>query len=227
MVPEMEAVAAVLKKYDVTVYRPELIENCNQIFSKRHCFCSYDDKMVKANILPDRANEFEAIRHVWETIPKDKRVTFPEECHVEGGDVMPRGDYLFVGTYTGEDYPSYITARTNDKAVKALQAEFPNRIVKAFELRKSNTVARDNALHLDCCFQPIGHDKCIIHKEGFLNEQEYLWLVNHFGVDNCFHIDKDEMYNMFSNVFSIAPDVVISEQTLRASIPGCAVTALL
>ncbi|NQX77722.1 arginine deiminase family protein [Gilvibacter sp.] len=211
MVPEMEAVAGVLKKYDVTVYRPELIENCNQIFSRDIAFV-IDDKMVKANILPDRANEFEAIRHVWETIPKDKRISFPEECHVEGGDVMPWGDYLFVGTYTGEDYPSYITARTNDNAVKALQTEFPNRIVKAFELRKSNTVARDNALHLDCCFQPIGHDKCIIHKEGFLNEHEYLWLVNHFGVDNCFHIDKDEMYNMFSNVFSIAPDVVISER---------------
>lgn len=211
MIPEMEAVAQVFKKYDVEVFRPQLIENCNQIFSRDIAFV-IDDKMVKANILPDRANEFQAIKHVWEQIPKEKQIVFPEEIHVEGGDVMPWGDYIFVGTYHGQDYGTYITARTNLKAVRALQEEFPHKIVKSFDLRKSNTVAKENALHLDCCFQPIGHDKCIIHKNGFLIEEEYQWLVNHFGQENCFHIDKDEMYHMNSNVFSIAPDVVISER---------------
>ena len=33
-----------------------------------------------------------------------------------------------------------------------------------------------------------------------------------FGKENVFEIDKDEMYNMNSNIFSIAPDVVISEK---------------
>ena len=52
----------------------------------------------------------------------------------------------------------------------------------------------------------------IIHKEGFLIEEEYEWLVNFFGKENCFHISKDEMYYMNSNVFSISPEVVISEK---------------
>ena len=26
---------------------------------------------------------------------------------------MPWNDYIFIGTYSGEDYPDYITARTN------------------------------------------------------------------------------------------------------------------
>ena len=34
MIAEMEAVSAVLKKYDVTVYRPEVLEDYNQIFAR-------------------------------------------------------------------------------------------------------------------------------------------------------------------------------------------------
>ena len=125
---------------------------------------------------------------------------------------MPHGDYIFVGTYRGEDYADYITARTNKAAVDFLQETFPNKIVKSFNLRKSNTVAEDNALHLDCCFQPIGKGKCIIHKNGFLDIEEYEWLINHFGIANCFQIDKQEMYHMNSNIFSISEDVIISEK---------------
>ena len=125
---------------------------------------------------------------------------------------MPWHDYIFVGTYTAPDYPDYITARTNKAAVAFLQEQFPDKTVKSFELRKSNTDAKANALHLDCCFQPIGTDKAILHKNGFLVEEEYQWLVDFFGPANVFEISADEMYNMFSNVFSIAPDVVVSER---------------
>ncbi|MDO1499830.1 amidinotransferase [Winogradskyella maritima] len=211
MIAEMEAVAQVFKKYDVEVFRPELIPDYNQIFSRDIGFV-IEDKFCKSNILPDREREFEAIEHVWSQIPKANRIIFPEEAHVEGGDVMPHGDYIFVGTYRGEDYPDYITARTNTQAVDYLQKCFPNKTVKSFNLRKSNTIPEDNALHLDCCFQPIGHGRCIIHKNGFLEEEEYQWLVDYFGKDNCFEIDKMEMYFMNSNIFSISEDVIISER---------------
>ncbi|WP_460218283.1 dimethylarginine dimethylaminohydrolase family protein [Psychroserpens sp. MEBiC05023] len=211
MIPEMEAVASVFKKYDVTVYRPRVIENYNQIFSRDIGFV-IDDTFVFANILPDRDREIEAIEHVWSKIPEANRVHLPEECHVEGGDVMPWNDYIFIGTYSGEDYPDYITARTNMDAVIAIQELFPHKTVKSFELRKSNTIAKDNALHLDCCFQPIGTNKAILHKNGFLVESEYEWLVDFFGKENIFEITKEEMYNMNSNVFSISEDVIISER---------------
>ena len=211
MVKEMEAVAAVLKKYDVQVFRPEIIKDYNQIFSRDIAFV-IDDKMVIANILPDRDKEIDAIKHVWTQLDKENRIILPEECHVEGGDVMPWNDYIFIGTYSGEDYPDYITARTNMDAVIAIQELFPHKTVKAFELRKSNTDPKENALHLDCCFQPVGKDKAIIHKNGFLVESEYQWLVDFFGKDNIFEITKDEMYHMNSNIFSISEDVVISER---------------
>ena len=33
-----------------------------------------------------------------------------------------------------------------------------------FELQKSDTNAYENALHLDCCFQPIGTNSAILMK---------------------------------------------------------------
>ena len=214
MVQEMEEVAAVLKKHNVAVYRPEVIEDYNQIFSRDIAFV-IDDKLVKANILPDREKEYLAIQPVLDLIDSEKIIQLPKECHVEGGDVMPWNDYLFVGTYSGDNYPDYITARTNLAAVNELQKQFPNKIVKPFELRKSNTNAKENALHLDCCFQPIGRNKAIVHKNGFLIEDEYNWLKNFFGEENVFEITKEEMYNMNSNVFSISEDVVISEVNFK------------
>jgi len=208
---EMEAVASILEKYNVQVFRPEIIENYNQIFSRDIAFV-IDDKFVKANILPDRDQEIAAINHVISKIDSKNIIELPEECHVEGGDVMPWNDYIFVGTYSGEDYSDYITARTNIDAVIALQELFPEKTVKSFELRKDNINPKENALHLDCCFQPVGKDKAILHKNGFLVEKEYEWLLNFFGKENVFEIDKDEMCNMNSNIFSISEDVIISEK---------------
>jgi N-dimethylarginine dimethylaminohydrolase len=211
MVKEMEAVAKVLEKYNVKVFRPKVIKDYNQIFSRDIAFV-IDDKFIKSNILPDREQEIEAINHVIAEIDPSRVIKLPEEAHIEGGDVMPHGDYIFVGTYQGADYKDFITARTNVEAVEALQELFPNKKVVSFNLRKSNSEPRDNALHLDCCFQPVGKNKAIIYKGGFLDENEYEWLVNFFGKENVFEITRDEMYNMNSNIFSIAEDVVISEK---------------
>jgi N-dimethylarginine dimethylaminohydrolase len=211
MIPEMEAVAAVFQKYEVKVFRPEILKDYNQIFSRDIGFV-IEDKFIKANILPDRDREILAIEHVWSQVPKENRITLPEECHVEGGDVMPWNEYIFVGTYSAKDYPDYITARTNIQAVKALSKLFPHKKVKSFELRKSNDDPKENALHLDCCFQPVGKNKAILHRNGFLVESEYQWLVDYFGRENIFEISKEEMYQMNSNVFSISEEVIISEQ---------------
>ena len=211
MVNEMEAFNTLLKKYDVTVYRPEMIENYNQIFTRDIGFV-IDEIFVKSNILPDRERELDAIQYIIDQINAKKVVRPPEEVHIEGGDVMLWNDYIFIGTYKGSDYKDYITARTNVQGVQYIKDLFPNKIVKEFDLVKSKIEARDNALHLDCCFQPVGNDKGIIYKNGFREEADYLFLVNLFGKENLFHITRDEMYNMNSNIFSIDTNVVVSER---------------
>lgn len=211
MTNEMEAVAKVFEKYDVKVYRPELIEGYNQIFARDIAFV-IDDILVKANILPDREKELDAIHYVIDQIDPANVIRPPEEVHVEGGDVMLWNDHIFIGTYKGSDYKDYITARTNLEGVQYIKELFPNKIVKEFDLVKSRIEARDNALHLDCCFQPVGKDKGIIYKSGFREEGDYMYLVNLFGKENLFHITREEMYHMNSNIFSIAEDVVVSER---------------
>jgi N-dimethylarginine dimethylaminohydrolase len=214
IVNEMEAFNAVFQKYNVTVFRPEMIENYNQIFARDIGFV-IDDIFIKANILPDRERELDAIQYIINQINPSKVIRPPEEVHIEGGDVMLWKNYIFIGTYKGSDYKDYITARTNLQGVEFIRNLFPNKIVKEFDLVKSKIEARDNALHLDCCFQPVGDTKGIIYKRGFREEADYLFLVNLFGEENLFHLKREEMYNMNSNVFSIAPDVVVSERKFK------------
>lgn len=211
MMLEMNAFESVLKKYEVTVYRPEVIAGVNQIFARDIAFV-IDDTLVISNILPDREEEIGAIQYVLDQINPKKIIEAPQDTHFEGGDVMLWNDYVFIGTYKGSDYPQQITARTNMKGVQFIKDLFPQKKVKEFDLNKSKTNARDNALHLDCCFQPVGKDKGIIHKAGFKNQADYDFLVKLFGEENLFQIDKNEMYEMCSNVFSIDTNVVVSER---------------
>jgi N-dimethylarginine dimethylaminohydrolase len=211
MVREMEAFDAVFQKYGVQVYRPDLIENYNQIFARDIGFV-IDDIFIKANILPDRERELDAIQYVIDQLDPAKVVRPPEDVHIEGGDVMLWNDYIFIGTYKGSDYKDYITARTNMAGVNYIKKLFPHKIVKEFDLVKSKLEARDNALHLDCCFQPVGKNKGIIYKSGFREEADYVFLVELFGKENLFHLTREEMYHMNSNVFSIDTNVVVSEQ---------------
>lgn len=210
MIFEIEGLAEKLRSLGVEVYRPELIENYNQIFSRDIGFV-VDDTFVYSNILPDREDELGAVKPILDLFDPTKILSPPEQVHVEGGDVMPHKQFLFVGTYLQEDYQSYITARTNKAAVEWLSETFKDQEVKAFELKKSNTDPYTNALHLDCCFQPVGEKYAIIHKEGFLHEQDAEWLINYFEKENVFEISAKEMYAMNSNIFSVAPDIVISD----------------
>ncbi len=211
MIAEMEGFSEVLKKYDVQVYRPEIIEDYNQIFSRDIGFV-IDDVFIKANILPERERELDAIKYIIEKLDPSKVVRPPEDVQIEGGDVMLWDDYIFIGTYKGSDYKNYITARTNMEGVQYIKELFPHKIVKEFDLVKSKLEPRDNALHLDCCFQPIGKNKGIIYKSGFREEADYMYLVDLFGKENLFHITREEMYHMNSNIFSISPEVVVSEK---------------
>ena len=208
---EMQEFYDILKKYNVTIYRPEKIENYNQIFSRDIAFV-IENKFVFANVVEDRAKEIQGIKHVYDQIEDQNIIHLPESCHVEGGDVMLCGNYVFIGTYSADDYSKYITARTNSQAVDVIEKLFPNKTIIPFELLKSNDDARNSALHLDCCLQPVGNNKAITCPDGFLDKNQYQWIVDLFGADNIFEISRDEMYNMHCNIFSIDKNVVVSDK---------------
>ena len=136
----------------------------------------------------------------------------PQDARAEGGDVMLWNNYIFIGYSEKEDFDTYKVSRTNVEGVNFIQEQFPYKEVKAFELNKSDSDAKENALHLDCCFQPLGKDTAILYKGGFKNQEDVDFLVNLFLEENIIFITKQEMYNMNSNVFSISEKVIVSEK---------------
>lgn len=209
MQQEIQGVKQVLERYGVQVLQPEVIEDCNQIFARDLGFV-IDDTFFKANMIYQRTLESQGLETILQQINPENIIFLPEDRHIEGGDVILWGDYIFVGSYYGQDYQHYITARTNLLAIDYLKARFPHKQVKSFNLLKSNTAPENNALHLDCVFQPVGRNKAIIYKPGFLISEEAEFLINLFGQENVFEITRSEMVQLYTNVFSISPEIIIS-----------------
>lgn len=210
LVKEMQGFQHVLEKHGVKVYRPEILKDYNQVFSRDIGFV-IDDKFVRPRILKNRMHEIDGIQYLLDQMGNGNIMEVPEGVRMEGGDVMPWNDHIFVGYSEPEDFNRYVVARTNAAGVRFLKEHFPHRRVRAFELKKSDDDPRDNALHLDCCFQPIGRDEAIIYKGGFKKTEDFEFLVGYFGRDKVIEITREEMYEMNSNVFSISPEVIVSE----------------
>jgi len=212
IIAEMTAFEKVLKKYDVEVFRPNIIKDYNQVFARDVAFV-IEDKMIISNVIKDSADEQEAYRKIFEKVEWRKIINLPETAHIEGGDVIVWDDFLFVGTCFSEDYRNYKTARTNEYAIEILKEYFPKKRIIDLDLKKNDKVPYQGVLHLDCTFNPIGKDKCIIYKDGFVDESDYQLIIDIFGEENCFHITPEEMFEMNPNIFSISPEVVVSDET--------------
>ena len=210
IINEMTEFEKILKKYDVEVIRPDIIKDYNQVFARDVAFV-IEDKMILSNLIPDRADEQEAYSKIFEQVEWRKIINLPDTAHIEGGDVIVWNDFLFIGTCFSEDYRNFKTARTNEYAIEILKEYFPKKRIIDLELKKNDTVPYEGILHLDCTFNPVGKDKCIIYKDGFVDESDYRLILDIFGEENCFHVTKEEMFEMNPNIFSISPEVVVSD----------------
>ncbi len=211
IVHEMGAFEAILLKYDVEVYRPHPVKDCNQIFSRDVGFV-IDDKIIVSNIIPDRQEEIDAYEDIYRQIHYKQIYNLPEEVHIEGGDVILYKNFIFLGQYNFPDYKEVKTARTNRLALDYLKMIFPDRTIMPLNLLKSDTDPYEGILHLDCTFMPVGEDKAIIYRRGFMNPRDADHLVDIFGKENVFEITTEEMYYMNTNIFSISPQIVVTEE---------------
>jgi len=198
----------VLLKYGVKIHDLDII-NTNQIFARDLGFI-IENKFFISSILPDRENEIKGLKSVLKNIKNI--IKLPEDAHIEGGDVVLDSDNIFIGYYDQKDYKNQITARTNKKAIKLVKNYFPNKNVIPLELIKSPYLPNSNALHLDCCFQPVSENKAVICKEAFKNSFELDLLISHYGVKNIFEISLKEMSKLYSNFFSIDKNIVVSDK---------------
>ena len=205
----------VLEKYNVNILRPKNIYGINQIFTRDIAFV-IENKLILPNIIKDRVEELTAISYILDQVNTCNVIKTPSNVRVEGGDIIVCNDHIFVGYSEKEDFDKYIVSRTNRLAINFLSQNFPAKEVKGFELNKSDVNPRNNALHLDCCFQPIGKDKAIIHKAGFKRAEDIEYLANYFGAENLIEINTEEMYNMNANVFSISEKVIVSDRNFTS-----------
>ena len=210
IVHEMNEFEKVLKKHGVDVFRPNLIEDYNQVFARDVAFV-IEDKMIISNIIQDRYDEQDAYRKIFARVGWKKIINLPDTAHIEGGDVIVWDDFIFIGTCFSEDYRSFKTARTNEYAIEILKEYFPKKRIIDLELKKNDTDPYRGILHLDCTFNPVGKDKCIIYRDGFVDESDYRLLLDIFGEENCFHVTEQEMFEMNPNIFSISPEIVVSD----------------
>ena len=210
LIKELDSYKKALEINGVDVYELDSVPNCNQIFARDIGFVIGDYFFV-SNILPLRHKEINGLNSMIKKIDNSKIIKLNTNIHIEGGDIILDNDYIFVGYYNKDDYEKQITARTNLKAVKFLQKKFTNKKVKAFELRKSIADPSKNALHLDCCFQPLGDSLAVISRDGFSNLKDYEWLIKYYGKENVLDLNKKEMSLMMCNFLSISKNKVISD----------------
>lgn len=212
IISEMSALEIILQKHGVEVYKPALIKNYNQVFARDVAFV-IDNKMIISNIIDERYDEQDAYRKIFARVGWKHIINLPETAHIEGGDVIVWNDFVFVGTSYSPDYRSYKTARTNEYAIEILKEYFPKKRFIDLDLKKNDQDPYKGILHLDCTFNPIGKDKCIIYKNGFVDQSDYQLIIDIFGEENCFHVTDEEMFAMNPNIFSISPEIVISDHT--------------
>ncbi len=202
-----------LTKHNVEILRPNNIDDCNQIFARDLGFV-ISNMFFLSNIVPNRQDEIEGIKEILNHLDVGV-IKLPEFMHIEGGDVIVHNDKVFIGTYSEEDYPSLITARTNNKSIDYLKRIINNKEIIPIDIKKSNINIFENTLHLDCCFQTISKDKAIICPDSFKKKEDVEYLIKLFGKKNIFFANPEETFRLTSNVLVISPEIIVSHSKFK------------
>jgi N-dimethylarginine dimethylaminohydrolase len=193
----------VLTDHGVQVLRPRNIPRTDQMYTRDIAFV-IGNKIVRANMKYDqRKPEYEAIQPIIDLVDPNDVILLPsEEIRIEGGDVVLYNGVIFVGQ--GE--------RTNREGYEFLKQTFGDYEVIPLDLNVTGD-HETNVLHLDCAFQPIGRDQAIIFKQGFRTPPEAVYDL--FPEENLIKVTPEEKYKMFPNIFSLSPDLAVSEETFE------------
>ena len=210
-IKEIERFHETLLKYEVEVFRPNIIKNLNQIFTRDIAFV-VENKFFIPEIIDQRNNEKDGIKYFSNSLKEKEKILVPNTIHIEGGDIIIHNDFIFIG-YSKND--KLKVARTSYNSIKFMQNHFPNKKVIGFEMIKDDNNPYKNILHLDCAMQPVGKNKLIIYKGGFENKEDYEKIKKIFGKNNLIYIDQKEMYEGNSNIFSINNNLVVSDSTFH------------
>lgn len=158
---------------------------CNMRYASRR----YEVAGIFPHILPEGAHE--------------PNILLPDESDVfvEGGDIIIDKGRLFVG----------LSQRTNEAGLAYLQQTFGHEF-EVIPVHCAALAAGENVLHLDCTFNPVGRQHCLIYPDGFQQippaiHDQYEWI----------EVTREEQAALATNVLSLNPHTVISRDH-----PACA-----
>lgn len=204
---ELDAFAETLEQRGVRVLRPDAL-GINQVFT-RDIGMVIDDLFIMTHMVEDRELEQKGLESMLNRNP-GRVIHPPKQVRLEGGDIMPMKNEIWVGYAKEPDFTTFTTARTNEAAVEWLAETFPNRRVRGFELKKSDAIPKENALHLDCCLAALGRGHLMIHAAGFKNPEDMEDVRASYSEDRIFEMTAEDMEDMKCNVLSLSPDAVVS-----------------
>ena len=209
---ELAGFFSIFNHYNIDVIRPINISKCNQIFVRDVGFV-IEDIFFISNMINKRSDELLGFKSIINSIGSGSINRIPADVYVEGGDVIVSEENIFIGFSKKNDFIQYEVSRTNEEALAFFSDKFPNKKVIGFELAKSDDNPLENCLHLDCCFQPLGLGHAIVYEDGFKNKNDVELIYDIFGKSNIIIINNQEMTNMFSNIFSISDNVIVSDKS--------------
>ena len=210
---ELQGLVRLLEAHDVQVLRPHNVPDLNQIFA-RDVGAVVDNRIIITRMISDRAEEWEGISPLLDSVPDHLQLSPPPGVRVEGGDVMPMSGEIWVGFSAPDEFSRFTTARTNQAALDWLSDMYPDWNVRGFQLSKSDTDPRANTLHLDCCLSVLSGGHAIFHPEGLRLEEDRAWIREEFK-GRLLEVDAQEMYDMQCNLISITPKDVVSCPTFK------------
>jgi len=139
-----------------------------------------------------RADEHLTIQHYLSRLGADKIVRPPDDCLLEGGDVIVLDDSTILVGYN---------QRSNRQGY-----EFLREYLAAHDYRV--IPFKHNQLHLDCCLNPLGLGHLLIHPQSLEGNSHDSWeALQHY---QWIRIDSTEREYLASNVLSISPNTIIA-----------------
>jgi N-dimethylarginine dimethylaminohydrolase len=197
---DIASFVSALEAQGIKVYRPENLPGHTQIFTRDIAFVIGDTFFVSNMKKDNRSMEIDGVKPL--TDQMEKVVHFEEDQYIEGGDILIHHDTVFAG----------LGDRSNIEGHKALASHLKDKEVVTIYQRVTDD-AYTNILHLDCAFQPVGDKYALFYEDGFDKRPDAIYDI--FGEDNLIKVSQQEMYDMFPNVFSIAPDKVVVERNFK------------
>lgn len=199
LIQQVDGAAKKLIQLGIDVFRPANLPAQDQIFTRDIAFVIGDTIVLSNMKKQSRKPELEGISYIEKRLDPKKIMRPNSQTFIEGGDVIVNGKQIFVG----------LGDRTNYEGYQFINRTFTDREVIPMKLVVSDD-PKKNVLHLDCAFQPVGDRWAILYEDGFVRRPDHIYDI--FGERNLIKVNAREMYDMNPNVFSIAPDKVLSEK---------------